>query len=153
MRMRLLSLFAALTLLAEIQVPDVSALSWIRGCWEMRTASGASIEEQWTKPAGGTMLGMGRTIRGGKTVFTEFLRISEENGKLTYTARIGTKGITPFPLLKMTESEVVFENPTHDFPQRIIYRKQEDGLFARIEGTDKGKERHQDFPYKRVPCE
>jgi len=112
-----------------------------------------TIEEQWTKPAGGTMLGMGRTIRGAKTVFTEFLRISEESGKLTYTARIGTKGVTPFPLLKMTETEVVFENAEHDFPQRIIYRKQGSGLFARIEGLDKGKERHQDFPYQRVACE
>ena len=28
-------------------------------------------------------------------------------------------------------SEVVFENPTHDFPQRITYRATESGLSAR----------------------
>jgi Domain of unknown function (DUF6265) len=99
------------------------------------------------------MFGMTRTIRGGKTVFSEFQRISVEEGKLTYTARIGTQRVTPFPLKWMTESEVVFENPAHDFPQRILYRKANGGLFARIEGIDKGKERHQDFPYKRVSCQ
>lgn len=133
---------------------DVTGLTWMQGCWEMRNPAGTfSIEEQWSKPAGGTMLGMGRTIRQGKTIFTEYSRLSIEKGKLTYTARIGTPGSTLFPLLKMSATEVVFENPTHDFPQRVIYRQQDGGLFARIEGTDKGKERHQDFPYKRVSCE
>jgi hypothetical protein len=149
--MRLLSLLAAFSLYA--QSTDVSALGWMRGCWEMRTPNGMTVEEQWTKPAGGTMLGMGRTMRNGKTVFTEFMRISEENGRLTYTARIGTKGVTPFPLLKMSEGEVVFENPQHDFPQRVIYRKQGSGLFARVEGMNKGKEQHEDFVYQRVSCE
>jgi hypothetical protein len=133
---------------------NVQALGWIAGCWEMRNPSGTfSIEEMWTKPAGETMLGVGRTIRNGKTIFNEFLRIGVEAGKLTYFARIGTKDATQFPLLKMSDSEVVFENPTHDFPQRIVYRKTPDGMFARIEGVEKGKEKHQDFPYKRVSCQ
>ncbi len=116
--MRLLLLFTA-AIMASAQ-SDVSGLGWLAGCWEMRPSPGLSIEEQWTKPAGGTILGMGRTIKGGRTVFTEFLRISIENGKLTYTARIGTKGITAFELMKMSGDEVVFENLTHDFPQRIV---------------------------------
>jgi Domain of unknown function (DUF6265) len=131
---------------------DVSGLAWFAGCWEMRSPSGLSIEEQWMKPAGGVLLGMGRTIRGGKVLDTEFLRISIENGKLTYTGRIGTAGVTRFPLLKITDGEVVFENAAHDFPQRIIYRKQGGSLFARVEGIEKGKPRHQDFPYVRAAC-
>ena len=132
----------------------ISQLAWMAGCWEVRSSSGAvSIEEHWMKPAAGLMLGMGRTIRNGKTISTEFLRVSVENGKLTYTAQIGTPNVTPFPVLRMTETEIVFENPNHDFPQRIIYRKEGDALFARIEGLDKGKERHQDFAYKRSACE
>jgi len=142
-----------LSMAALAHAQDVSGLSWFAGCWEMRPSPSFSIEEQWTRPAAGTLLGMGRTIKGGKTVFTEFLRISVENGTLTYTARIGTKGVTGFPLLRMSADEVVFENPAHDYPQRIIYRKQGDRLFARIEGLDKGKEKHSDFPYVRARCE
>lgn len=149
--MRVLLFLLAPLLAAE---SPVESLGWFAGCWEMRASNGAfSIEEHWMKPAGDSLLGMSRTIRGGKTIFTEFLRISLEDGKLTYTARIGTRGVTAFPLRKMTDTEVVFENPTHDFPQRILYRKVDGGLFARIEGIDKGKEKHQDFPYKRAACE
>ncbi|MEP7361786.1 MAG: DUF6265 family protein [Acidobacteriota bacterium] len=149
--MRFLLLLTAATL-ASAQT-EVSSLGWLAGCWEMRPAPGILIEEHWTKPAGGTLLGMGRTIKGSRTVFTEFFRISIENGKLTYTARIGTKGVTEFPLLKMSTAEITFENPTHDFPQRVIYRKNGENITARIEGMDKGKERHEDFPYTRAKCE
>ena len=41
---------------------------------------------------------------------------------------------------------------THDFPQRILYRKVEGGLFARIEGVDKGKPRSVDFPMTAASC-
>jgi len=134
--------------------PDVNSLGWIAGCWEVRNPAGTfSIEEMWTKPAGETMLGVGRTIRGGKTIFNEFLRIAVDGGKITYFAHVGTKGATPFALIRASDTEVVFENPAHDFPQRIIYRKVEGGLSARIEGVEKGKEKHQDFPYKRVACQ
>ena len=145
-------LFLAATALASAQYDD-SQLGWLAACWELRPAPGRSIEEQWTKPAGNTLRGMGRTIKGGKTVFTEFLRISVVNGRLTYTARIGTKGVTEFPLLRMTADEIIFENPTHDFPQRILYRKNGPNIKARIEGVDKGKERHEDFLYTRAKCE
>ncbi len=149
--MKMLLLLLAPLVWAET---GVEKLGWMAGCWELRSSNGAfSIEEQWMKPGGESMSGMGRTIRNGKTIFTEFQRISVEDGKLTYTARIGTKGMTMFPLLKMSDTEVVFENPAHDFPQRVIYRKAEGGLFARIEGVDKGKEKHQDFPYKQVSCQ
>lgn len=59
-----------------------------------------------------------------------------------------------FKLVKLEKNLAVFENPEHDFPQRIIY-KLEDGetLKARIEGKSKGKERGVDFPMKRVACD
>jgi hypothetical protein len=48
--------------------------------------------------------------------------------------------------------EVVFENPAHDFPQRIRYRASGAALQARIEGTMNGKTRGIDFPYTRTNC-
>lgn len=132
---------------------DAASLVWITGCWETRPSPGLSIEEQWMKPVGGVMLGMGRTVKGERTVFTEFLRIAPVNGTLTYTARIGTKGVTDFALLRISADEVIFENPAHDFPQRIVYRKNGDGLHARIEGISKGKARAEDFHYSRKKCD
>ena len=58
-----------------------------------------------------------------------------------------------FRMVRLTEGEVVFENPAHDFPQRILYRQVAGGLAARIEGRENGKDRAEEFPYRRVPCE
>lgn len=135
-----------------VAADDISGLRWMTGCWEMRLGS-ARIEEQWTTPDGGIMLGVGRTIKNGRAVSHEFLRIAPEKGALVYTAQIGTPGVTGFRLLRSSADEVVFENPAHDFPQRILYRKAGDSLLARIEGLDKGKPRHEEFPYKRAACQ
>jgi hypothetical protein len=43
-----------------------------------------------------------------------------------------------------------FENPEHDFPQRIIYRLETgDALYARVEGTENGKFNKEEFYLKR----
>jgi hypothetical protein len=51
------------------------------------------------------------------------------------------------------DQRVVFENPEHDFPQRVGYeRKGADALAAWIEGTMNGRARRVDFAYRRVAC-
>ena len=57
-------------------------------------------------------------------------------------------------MVRLSEGEVVFENPGHDFPQRIIYSLKAGGnLEARIEGEAKGEARTVDFSMKRLDCE
>lgn len=137
-----------LAIVLTAQVGTVDQLAWMSGCWTLARPDGAT-EEQWLKPAGGTMLGVSRTVKGAKTVAHEFLQLREVNGKLTYIAKPSGQAETPFPLKTLTDSEVVFENAAHDFPQRIIYRRTADGVTARIEGTLGGKERGTDFPFKK----
>ena len=101
------------------------------------------------------MIGMSRTIAGGKTVFIEYAQIAEAKGETAYTVSLGM-GARPvsFKLVKSSDSEAVFENPAHDFPQRIIYRlESKDSLFARIEGKEKGVSKGMDFRYKRTSCD
>jgi hypothetical protein len=104
------------------------------------------------KPSGGTMLGMSRTVRGGRTTEFEFLQIREVSGTLAYVAKPSGQPEATFPVKTIGDSEVVFENPSHDFPQRILYRRNADGsITARVEGTANGQNRGIDYPYKR--CE
>jgi hypothetical protein len=127
----------------------VDALQWLAGCW-IQSSGQSVIEEHWTRPSGETMLGMGRTVRNGKTTEFEFVQIREESGRLVYDARPSGQTPASFPLLRLTSSEVVFENLAHDFPQRVIYRRNADGsVTARIEGEQKGRVRGRDFPYQR----
>ena len=138
------------------QTANVDTLGWMAGCWELNVPQRQmTIAEHWMKPAGGTLIGMSRTVRGGKTTGFEFVRIVTTESGMDYVAKpSSSKDETAFKLVKSSAAEVVFENLAHDFPQRIIYRNQApDGLFARIEGTRNGKMSGMDIPMKRVKCE
>ncbi len=131
---------------------SIQKLSWLAGCWEGGQGE-RRIEEQWMAPRGGAMLGMGRTVNGARLVEHEAMIIREEEASLTFTARPSGQQEATFGSIELTEASVVFENPAHDFPQRVIYRRQSDGsLLARIEGTQDGKLSGVDFPMRRVVC-
>lgn len=106
-------------------------------------------------PAGGTMLGMSRSVRDGKTVAFEYMRIIEqEDGRLEFTASPSGQNTARFAMLSLDDREVIFENADHDFPQRIIYRLVSDeDLLGRIEGLIDGVERAGDFAMKKISCE
>ena len=127
---------------------DVERLAWLSGCWTQPRTNGL-VEEQWMTPRGGSMLGMSRTVIGGKTVEYEFLRIAVVGNALAYVAKPSGQAEATFPVKSIDDGVVVFENLAHDFPQRIIYRRTADGVTARIEGTVKGELRGRDFPYSR----
>jgi hypothetical protein len=134
--------------------PQIDKLAWLAGCWAIDGAEPGS-EERWMPLAGGTMLGVSRTIEQGKTVAFEFMEIRHlPDGKLAFVAHPSGQDTTVFTALRVSDSEVVFENPEHDFPQRVAYAK--DGaskLRARIEGTERGALRVIDFSMSRTSCD
>ena len=106
------------------------------------------------QPAGNMMLGMNHTVANGKTREFEFMRIvREESGDIFFIAQPSGQKEARFKLMVVNEREARFENSKHDFPQRIIYRRNGDALVGRIEGVSKGEERAVDFPMTRVPCD
>lgn len=135
-------------------VNGVARLSWLAGCWSSENNEAGSVE-QWMQPAAGVMLGMARTVKSGKTVEFEFMRIHEApDATLLFTAIPSGQKETTFSQLRLSDAEVAFENPAHDFPQRVIYRRVGDTrLVASIEGTRKGAPRTIDFPMRRTKCE
>lgn len=131
----------------------IDRVAWLHGCWQSVTPQ-STIEEQWMAPRGGTMLGMGRTVRGTRTTEYELVVIREQDGRLAYEAHPSGQPSAVFVSKEVTESSIVFENLEHDFPQRVGYRRSESGaISAWIEGTNKGQSRRIDFPYTRAACE
>ena len=150
----LILLAGCLTATAQTAKPTLNDLSWLAGCWE-GNIRGREVNEQWMKPAGGIMLGMARTVAQGKAAEFEFTQIREDkDGAIYYVAKPSGQAEASFKLVRLQNKEAVFENPQHDFPQRIIYRLEAGGsLFARVEATQNGKSRGIDYPYKRAKCE
>ena len=134
--------------------PDarVARVAWLAGCWEL-TSGARVVEEQWTRPRGGLMLGVGRTVRGDSLVEYEQVRIFERGGRLVYGASPSGQEPAEFESTQLSDSAVTFENLGHDFPQRVMYRRPSaDSLVARVEGMRRGQLRGVDFPYARVAC-
>jgi len=129
---------------------DISGLAWISGDWQTAPGGRAQVEEHWTQPAGGSMLGMSRTVAGNRTAEFEYLRIEQREDGIYYVAQPkGRCPATDFKLTRHAAQEAVFENPQHDFPKRIVYRKMaDDSLTASIDGGEGTKA--MSFAFRRM---
>jgi hypothetical protein len=127
-------------------------LRWLAGCWERRSGT-LLIEEQWTVPRAGVLLGVSRTTRGDSLIGFEFMRIHSRGDTLIFAAQPSGQAAAEFSGRSPAAGSVVFENAAHDFPQRIHYRATgADSLHARIEGMQQGQLRGVNFPYARASC-
>lgn len=127
-------------------------LAWLSGCWEGRQGD-AILEEIWLKAGGGSMLGLGRTVKGGKTTSFEFMQFREENGSLVFLPQPSGGTRVSFPLSDFLGERLTFENKAHDFPQQVIYERRGEMLVAAIEGPYKGKQEREEYQMKKVRCD
>jgi hypothetical protein len=157
-KIAVVSLFLVLTGFSQVgraipkaaKAADLASLSWIAGAWA-GVDDGVEMEEHWLPAKGNTMLGLHRDVAGNKTVSFEFLRIEATADAITYWASPKGRPATPFRLKEVSDKKAVFENPEHDFPQRIIYWLGKDGsLHAKIEGTQGGKEAAAEWIWQKV---
>jgi hypothetical protein len=118
---------------------SIARLAWMEGRW-VGSTDGIDMEEHWTSPAGGALIGMHKDVKAGRMTSFEFVRIeSTPQQGLVYLASPRAAPVTPFALVELGDKRAVFENKAHDFPQRILYWLDGAGaLHARVEGTVKG---------------
>ncbi len=99
------------------------------------------------------MIGVSRTTRDGRTTEYELVVLRPHHERLAYEAHPSGQPTATFLSRQVSEGSVVFENPEHDFPQRVGYeRRGADSLLAWIEGSQNGRVRRIEFPYQRAPC-
>jgi hypothetical protein len=132
-----------------LQGPATPDLGWLSGYW-LSCEGGREVSETWSDARGGNLLGTGMTTDGGKVSF-EQSRIGRSGAGYSFFAQPGGQPPAEFPLARMSPRQVTFENPRHDFPQRVIYRLQGKLLIARIEGRIDDGERAVEWRYRRAP--
>jgi hypothetical protein len=132
------------------QSSETDTLSWMAGHWCLKD-TGRTVEEYWMRPHGGTLLGLSRTLKGERTAEFEYMRIMHVNGVLTFIAQPGGIPPTSFKRTDGGKDWVRFENPQHDFPKRVEYKRAGNALHAEVSapGQD-GKTRALPFHYE--PC-
>ena len=134
---------------ATVAAADVAKLDWLAGTW-VQEKPGAFVREMWLPPRDGAMAGVTLTTRPGKAPIVEFAKITVEPEGITFTAIVGKQPPTPFIMLPGKDGEAVFENKTHDFPQRVFYRRCGADLCAGIEGVMNGKAKREEWRYRRA---
>jgi ABC-type amino acid transport substrate-binding protein len=135
------------------QTARVGQLDWIAGCWQA-SSGGSSTQEHWMRPAGGSMVGMSRTVQNDTTLSYESMQIVQRGDSVVFLVQPSGQAATEFTAIELTSQAVVFANPQHDFPQRILYRRAgADSLTARIEGMSDGQMQGFDIQYVRAACQ
>jgi hypothetical protein len=151
MRTTLTFLLLALALSCRNE-PAIEKARWLAGTWEQQTARG-SVFESWQRDGDRALAGQSYRLRAGDTVFLESIRLVQEGDRLLYIPTVSDQNDSRpirFTSKKITGTELVFENPAHDFPQEITYRRvHSDSLVAEIAGVQNGKARREVFAMKR----
>lgn len=126
--------------LAPAASPSIDSLSWLAGHFVTEGPEGSGSEELWLPAKAGLMTGMNRSVsRKGHASF-EFLRIEQRPDGVVYVAQPGGGAPTEFRLTRSEGTLAVFENPAHDFPKRLAYRRVGDALTARVDDGAEGGE-------------
>ena len=119
----------------------LARLGWLVGTWE-RQAGGRRVHETWAWAGEHVLRGSAFVIQDGNPPRqTEWIVLAEMAGDVFYIARpIENANPTPFRLVAIHGDTTTFENPQHDFPQRIRYvRSGSDSLLVSVEGPDADK--------------
>lgn len=122
---------------------------WLLGSWQrINVKPGRTTTEIWKRVSPTEFYGIGISIEKGDTVFVEKLKILLKDGEAYYSAEV-SHNEDPV-LFKLTSSEnnnLVYENPKHDFPKIITYKKTGDNtMTATISGDGKAI----DFNFKKL---
>lgn len=128
----------------------ISTFQWMVGTWKISTPQG-SILEIWQAKDDSTL--QGRTLfvkTTGDSVLQETIELAYRNGDWYYSPTVMNQNggnAVSFKVIFMRGTEFVSENPTHDFPQRIAYRRIKQSMYASIEGKRNGKYSKQNFDF------
>lgn len=129
--------------------PALEDLDWLAGDRVSRSVT-TEVQEVWIGPGAGVLLGMSLTTRldGGRGQF-EHMRIATlPDGRLAFIAMPSGQPEAVFPLKSYENRRAVFEDPAHDFPQRVIYWDKGDGVVgARIEGKINGRSQAMEWTF------
>lgn len=121
----------------------IQDLAWLAGTWKGKVGPGV-WEAVYTTPSGDEVLSTNKEIRQGRVVSFEFERFFKAGEKIVMTPYV--KGVKSVSFTMTTcdakERKAIFENPKHDFPQRIEYhRAEEERLVITVSARRDGKQR------------
>lgn len=130
---------------------DIRGLHILAGMWEGIQGSGV-YHEEWSVQSDDSLKGRAYLLMKGGIRNPEALSIVKENDEIYYVADVSHNSApVKFRLIGLSGKLFVFENPDHDFPQKITYDLTEpDFLNAVIEAVTDGKLKQVEFRLRKT---
>lgn len=132
---------------------DISKADWLIGTWGNKTDRGI-IYETWSKTNDTEFAGKSYVVKELDTIVFENIRLVQEQDGLIYIPQVDSQndGLpVRFTGKAISETQLIFENSQHDFPQIISYTEiSTDSLVAVITGAKNGQKRRSVFPMKKL---
>ena len=144
-------MITAVVLVAVLQASTAQTtpdLSWLSGYW-LSCDGGREVSETWSDDRAGVLANTTLTIAASRAS-VETATITRDETGMTFHARPDGQAPADFALSDSGPMRVVFSNPGHDFPQRVIYSRTGELLSARIEGRISGRDRVIDWSYRKA---
>ena len=137
---------------SEKKFDKLEEMNWLVGNWEQKLPDGI-LTETWTKENDSMLSGVSYFINAKDTIHFESIKLEQKKQELNYGSTVigqNNDECVDFKLTSATENIYVFENPEHDYPQKIAYKKvSSDRLIAIISGKMQGKQSQESFPMKK----
>ncbi len=134
-------------------VQPIGKVIWLVGDWQKQSEKGI-LTEAWRKLDDSTLVGRSYLILEVDTLSLESIRLEQRKGKLYYIPTVPDQNEgqpVVFVQTNLTDSTVVFENPKHDFPQKITYSfLVNDSLSVEIAAIVDGKQKARTFRMGKV---
>ncbi len=135
------------------QVSKIVGNDWLLGQWENKSDEG-NLLEIWEKKNDSIYVGESYFIKGKDTLHSEKIELQQKGENLLYVSTIkGQNNDKPVTFIHndTIEKQLVFENPKHDFPQKIAYSKiTKDSIVIQISGIQQGKPSSERFSMKKT---
>jgi len=130
---------------------NMGSFYYLEGKWIIEKPD-KNIFEEWKKENDTLMISISYYVQNGDTANAENVRLEKIGNEIFYIPTVEhNEGPVKFRLTSLIKNKAVFENPLHDFPQKIIYEKlSSDSLHASIEGIVEGKTKVIDYYFKRI---
>lgn len=131
----------------------IKTSDWLLGKWENKVDQGI-LTENWKRLNDSTFQAESFFIKEKDTLHFEAITLQQKGEELFYTATVKgqneDKPVT-FNMTSATDKKLVFENPKHDYPQKITYSLiKKDSLVAEISGIQQGKPSSEKFGMKKT---
>nr|WP_315202743.1 DUF6265 family protein [uncultured Flavobacterium sp.] len=130
----------------------IKSANWLLGKWSTKTADGI-LSESWKRINDSTFQAESFFIKEKDTLHFETITLQQKGEELFYNATVKGQNENKAVSFKMTigtQKQLVFENPKHDYPQKITYTQiNKDSLVASISGVQLGKISSEKFGMKK----